>query len=185
MRLSLITLLCLLGSGAQAVEFNQIVPAQSRISFGYKQMGAPMDGKFGQFNVQMRFDPANLKAASARMDVNLASIDTGSTEANDEVAGKAWFNTRAFPNGQFVSSSVKALGGNRYQTSGTLTLKGKTQPVTAIFTMQANGNSATFDGAFLLKRLDYAIGEGIWADVATVANEVNISFHLVATAAKK
>ena len=70
MRFSLMTLLCLLAGSAQAVEFNQIVPAQSRISFGYKQMGAPMDGKFGQFNVQMRFDPANLKTASARMDVN-------------------------------------------------------------------------------------------------------------------
>jgi polyisoprenoid-binding protein YceI len=146
-------------------------------------MGVPLDGKFGQFSAQMRFDPAKLSTAQANITVNLASIDTGSTEANDEVSGKLWFSTRAFPTGQFVSSSVKALGGNRYQASGTLTLKGKSQAVTAVFTYQPDGASAKFDGAFVLKRLDFAIGEGIWADISTVANEIQIGFHLVANAA--
>ena len=34
--------------------------------------------------------------------------------------------------------------------------------------------------AALLKRLDYAIGEGGWADVDTVANEIQIEFHVLA-----
>lgn len=174
---------CVLASQASAVEFNQFVPAGSSLAFNYKQMGVPMDGKFGQFSAQLRFDPAKLTTAQARIDVNLASIDTGSVEANDEVSGKGWFNSRAFPNGQFVSSSVKALGGNRYQALGNLTLKGKTLPVSATFTVNSSGNRASFDGSLVLKRLDYGIGEGIWSDVATVANEVSIRFHLLANAA--
>ncbi len=166
-----------------ATEFTQIVPAKSALTFGYKQMGVPMDGKFGQFTAQMRFDPAQLTTAQARIDVNLASIDTGSAEANDEVSGKLWFNTRAYPNGQFVSSSVKALGGNRYQTLGTLTLKGKAVPVSAVFTFKPDGATASFDGTFVLKRLDYGIGEGIWTDLGTVANEIQIGFHLIVNAA--
>jgi polyisoprenoid-binding protein YceI len=166
-----------------AVEFTQIMPAKSSLTFGYKQMGVPMEGKFGQFSAQMRFDPAKLTSAQASITVNLASIDTGSAEANDEVSGKLWFNTRAFPTGQFVSSSVKALGGNRYQAFGTLTLKGKPQPVSAVFTYQPDGTSAKFDGTFVLKRLDFAIGEGIWTDLSAVANEIQIGFHLVANAA--
>ena len=182
--LSTLLLGCALSLSAQALEYTQIVPAQSRLVFNYKQMGVPMDGKFGQFSAQLRFDPAKLTTAQARIDVNLASIDTGSTEANDEVAGKGWFNSRAFPNGQFVSSGVKALGGNRYQAFGNLTLKGKTLPVSAVFTVNSSGqNSATLDGSFVLKRLDYGIGEGIWSDVGTVANEVQITFHLLTTAA--
>ncbi|MBS0465139.1 MAG: YceI family protein, partial [Proteobacteria bacterium] len=34
-----------------------------------------------------------------------------------------------------------------------------------------------------LKRGDYGIGEGMWADYGTVANEVQIKFRLVAAAA--
>lgn len=165
-----------------AVEFTQVVPAKSALTFGYKQMGVPMEGKFGQFSAQMRFDPTKLNAAQANISVNLASIDTGSTEADEEVSGKLWFNSRVFPNGQFVSSSVKSLGANRFQAFGNLTLKGKSLPVSAVFTFKPDGNTATFDGTFVLKRLDYAIGEGIWTDLATVANEIQIGFHLIANA---
>jgi hypothetical protein len=36
----------------------------------------------------------------------------------------------------------------------------------------------------VLKRADYGIGEGMWADFGTVANEVQIKFQLVAVASK-
>ena len=39
--------------------------------------------------------------------------------------------------------------------------------------------AAVFDGAFVLKRLDFAVGDGIWSDVSAVANEVQIMFHIV------
>jgi hypothetical protein len=35
-------------------------------------------------------------------------------------------------------------------------------------------------GASTLKRRDSGIGEGMWADVATVANEVEVSFSIAA-----
>ncbi len=182
MKTALLCALLLMSSWGYAIEFNQIVPAKSSLTFAYKQMGVPLNGKFGQFTAQMRFDPAKLTSAQANITVNLTSIDTGSAEANEEVSGKLWFNTRAYPTGQFVATGVKPLGGNRYQAAGTLTLKGRTQPVVAVFTYQADGASAKFDGGFVLKRLDYAIGEGIWADLGTVANEIPISFHWVVNA---
>jgi polyisoprenoid-binding protein YceI len=55
--------------------------------------------------------------------------------------------------------------------------------VTAPVSFQSVGNKGTFDGIFTIKRLDYAIGEGIWTDIDTVANEIQIKFHLVVTAA--
>jgi polyisoprenoid-binding protein YceI len=77
------------------------------------------------------------------------------------------------------------LSGDRYELSGKLTIKGKTQDLVTPFTFRQEGNSGIFDGVFILKRLDFAVGDGIWSDVATVANEVNIKFHLVATATRK
>ncbi len=45
---------------------------------------------------------------------------------------------------------------------------------------RANG---VFDGGFVLKHMDYNIGEGPWADVSAVANEIEIKFHVVAAPA--
>ena len=58
-------------------------------------------------------------------------------------------------------------------------------PVTAAFTFKldgANGANGIFDGGFTMKRIDFAIGEGPWADLSTVANEIQVNFHVVAAA---
>jgi polyisoprenoid-binding protein YceI len=182
----IVTSLFLLAAGSvQAVEYNQLQPAQSALTFGYKQMGVPLTGKFNKFSAQVSFDPAKVATARAHIDVTLASIDTGSTDADEEVAGRQWFNAKTYPLATFTSSGVTALGGNRYQATGKLTIKGRTMDVTAPVTFQADGNRGVFDGTFNIKRLAYAIGEGEWTDVGTVADEIQIKFHLVVLAAPK
>ena len=168
---------------AAAIEFNQFQPGKSALSFVYKQMNVPVDGQFKSFRSTLAFDPAKPAAAKAEFEIDMTSIDAGSKDANDEVAGKLWFNTKAFPTAKFVASSVKPLGGNRYEVAGKMTIKGRTLDLTTPVTVRQEGNSATFEGGLILKRADYAIGEGMWADFGTVANEIQIKFRLVANAA--
>jgi polyisoprenoid-binding protein YceI len=177
-------LLCLMliASHVSALEFKQVLTDESTVTFGYKQMGVPMDGKFNKFSAQISFDPAALAKAQAKLDIDVASIDTGSNDANEEVAGKLWFNTKTFPAASFVSTGIKALGGNRYQATGKLSIKGKTLDVSTPVTFQATGTRGEFAGTFAIKRLDYAIGEGEWTDVGTVADEIQIKFHVVVNA---
>ena len=92
-------------SFAEATEYNSIQAEKSNLAFVYKQMGVPIDGSFKKFAVQLNFDPAKLAAAKAVLDIDLASIDAGSDDANDEVMGKEWFNTKAFPHAKFESST--------------------------------------------------------------------------------
>jgi polyisoprenoid-binding protein YceI len=145
-------------------------------------MGVPLDGKFNKFSAQVAFDPSKVEKAQARIEIDVASIDTGSAEANEEVVGKLWFNAKSFPAASFVSTGIKALGGNRYQVAGKLSIKGKTLDVATPVTFEAAGARGTIDGSFTIKRLDYAIGEGEWTDVSAVANEIQIKFHLVVNA---
>ncbi|MFA6971732.1 MAG: YceI family protein [Gallionella sp.] len=175
--------LLLVASQAQALEYNQVQINQSALTFGYRQMGVAMDGKFNKFSAQISFDPAKLANAQARIDVNLASIDTGSTDADEEVAGRLWFNTRTYPLASFVSSGIKYMGGNHYQASGKISIKGRTLDITAPVTVQIDGNKGLFDGSFNIKRLAYEIGTGEWADLGTVADDIQIKFHLVVIAA--
>lgn len=165
---------------AQAAEFTQIQADKSAINFTYKQMGVAVDGRFKRFTSQLNFDPAKPAAAKATFEVELASVDTGAPEGDDEVAGKPWFNTKAFPTAKFISSNVKPLGGNKYEVAGQLSIKGKTQEVLVPATFTPQGNSGVFDGSFTIRRADFSIGEGSWAKFDIVANDVLIKFRITA-----
>lgn len=168
----------------QAAEFTQVDTRKSSLAFTYTQMGVASEGQFRRFPTQIRFDPAQPASASATLEIDLASIDTGSPEANEEVASKAWFNTKAHPTARFVSSAIRPLGGDRYEVAGKLTIKGVTRDVTAPATFRQTGNQAVFAGNFTLKRANFNIGEGMWADFGTVANEIQVRFRIAATAAE-
>ena len=166
---------------AHAIEYSQIQADKSSVAFVYQQMGVSVDGHFKKFTSQLSFDPAKPTAGKAIFDVALASVDTGAAEGDEEVAGKQWFNTKAFPTARFVSSSVKPLGGNRYEVTGQLSIKGKTQDVVVPATFSPQGNTGVFDGAFTIRRADFSIGEGSWAKFDIVANDVRIKFRITAT----
>lgn len=177
----LLLLVCL---PVSAAEYGVVDAGKSHLGFTYRQMGVPVDGSFAKFKASMSFDPARPAAARAAINVDLASIDTGSPEGNDEVAGKQWFDTKAYPVARFVSTAVKPLGGDRFELDGKLTMKGRTHDVSGQFTYARQGTDAIFDGGLAIKRADFAIGEGEWADFDTVANEVQIKFHILAMARK-
>jgi polyisoprenoid-binding protein YceI len=168
---------------AQAAEYRQVQTNESGVGFGYTQMGVPMQGHFGKFDARLDFDTSRPERAKAKIVIDIASIDTGSEEANAEVVGKAWFDTAEHPTATFISSSLKALGGNRYEARGKLAIKGRTRDVIVPVAFKANGSKGSFEGVLNIKRLDFAIGEGLWSDVGTVADEIQIHFHFVVTAA--
>ena len=183
LRHTLLLGLLLIAGDVSALEFRQVQANESSVTFDYRQMNVPLSGKFNKFAAQLAFDPSKLGNAQARIDIDVASIDTGSAEGDDAVVGKLWFNAKVFPAASFVSTGLKALGGNRYEASGKLSIKGKTMDVVAPVTFRTAGSRGVFEGGFTIKRLDYAIGEGEWTDLGTVANEIKIKFHIVVTAA--
>ena len=171
-----------LATAAHAVEYTQVQPDKSQITFAYQQMGVAMQGAFKKFSGQLRFDPAAPSAAKSTIEVELASVDTGSSEGDTEVATKTWFDTKAFPRARFESGSVKALGGNKYEVAGKLTIKGKTVDVVVPATFTAQGKTGVFEGRLTIRRGDFSIGDGAWKAFDIVANDVVIQFRLTAAA---
>lgn len=172
-----------LASGAHAADgpvFDQVRADRSRIEFVSRQMGVPVKGHFDRFDTELYFDAGDPAKSRVKLELDLASIDAGSAEANEEVVGKNWFDVANTPKAVFVSSAVKPLGDNRYEVTGTLTLKGTTQDVVAPVSVTRQGDVAAFDGGFTLKRLEFGIGEGLWGDPSVVANDVEVRFHVVA-----
>ncbi len=172
----------LLVSSAQAADFSRFVPERSKLEFVSRQMGVPVEGTFSRFDARLNFDPARPEAGKVVLSIDLASVDAGSNEANGEVVGKNWFDVKRFPQARFESTSVRSLGGGRYEARGRMEIKGRSRDVVTPFTFRPVGNQGVFEGGFVLKRLDYGIGEGAWGDPGVVADEVQIKFTVTAAA---
>lgn len=171
-------------TGAAAAEITSVALDRSAVTFVVREMNVPVSGKFGRFGAQVSFDPANPAAGKVTIDVDTGSVDAGSDEANDEVIGKGWLDVKGFPQAHFASNAFRALGNNRYEVSARLTIKGRSQDITAPFTFAPQGNGGTIDGSFTLKRADFSVGEGSWSDFSAVANEIQVKFHFVAGPAR-
>lgn len=171
----------LLTAASFAISAQTLVPAQSEIAFTTRQMGVPVDGRFGAFTAQVRFDPKNLAQASVAFTIDLASARIGTSETEAELAKPDWFNTKAFPQASFRSSGVKALGGNRFEVAGQLAIKGMTRDVVVPVTLTQAGTTSTAQGQFTLKRLQFRIGDGDWKDTSMVADDVGVRFKLALT----
>lgn len=163
----------------------QLVPAQSSIEFAAKQMGVPMQGQFKKFDAQVAFDPAKLAGSRIRFTVDTGSATMGARETDAELPKPAWFNVVKFPQATFESSSIKALGGGKFDVTGKLTIKGSAVDVTVPVTLAQSGATTTATGTLPIKRLAFKIGDGEWADTSMVADEVQVKFKLALTGVAK
>jgi polyisoprenoid-binding protein YceI len=155
---------------------------QSRIAFTFVQMKVPVEGAFQRYTARVHFDPRQPERSRAEIDIDLNSIDTGSADADTEARRKPWFYTAQYPTATFRSTAIRRTGDDRYEVTGALTLKGRTRTLTAPVEVRRADTQTVYEGAFAINRLDYAIGDGPWADTDTVANEVKLRFRLVDTA---
>jgi len=159
----------------------QVLPAQSEIAFVSKQMGVPVEGRFKQWTAQISLDPKKAEAGKVAFTIQTGSASFGSAETDAEVPKAAWFNVAKFPQASFASSAVKALGGGKFEVRGKLNVKGSSQDVVVPVAVTQAGGQSTATGSFVIKRLDFKIGEGEWADTSMVANEVTVKFKLALT----
>lgn len=179
--MSMLLALLILGSlsEAQGAQYKLVNPTASKIDFNYKQTGSRVYGTFGEFAAKLDFDTANIAAAHTEITIKLDSVDAGSQDATDELKTPDWFNTETFPVARFESSKITALGDERYRVEGRLTLKGVTREIEAEMSLKAESGIGVFNGQLVLKRDDFEIGSGAWAN-GMVSNEINIHFRVVA-----
>ena len=147
---------------------------KSDLAFTFKQMGVPVDGKFKKFDAQLDFDAKKPEAGKIAFTVDLGSVSLGDPSFDHELAGSPWFDTKRNGKATFVSTGIKPTGPGKYDVAGKLTIKGAVRDVVVPITL-ANGVA---QGSVPIKRLDFKIGDGEWADTSIVANDVTVKFKL-------
>jgi polyisoprenoid-binding protein YceI len=153
---------------------------KSEIRFVSKLMGVNVEGRFRKWKANIVLLPQDLARSRAEVEIDLDSVDLASEESEAEVKGKLWFDTARFPVARFVSSAIRATGPDRYEMTGALTIKGITRDaIVPIAIAKDAAGDRVAEGAFAVRRLDFHVGEGEWADPATVANEVQVRVRMV------
>ena len=158
--------------------------AKSEMLFVSKQMGVPVEGRFRKFDAQIAFDPKKPEAGKVAFTIDMGSATFGSPEVDVELPKATWFNVPKFPQATFQSSAIKAVGAGRFEVAGKLSIKGSSRDVVVPVALTQAGGSTTATGAFAIKRLEFKIGEGDWADTSMVANDVQVKFRITAVPGK-
>jgi polyisoprenoid-binding protein YceI len=155
--------------------------AGSEIAFTTRQMGVPVEGKFGKFNAQITLDPEKPETGNVAFSIDTGSARFGSAELDAEVPKPTWLNVPKFPQASFQSSAIKAAGPGRFEVTGKLSIKGQVRDITVPVQLSQAGASSTASGAFTIKRLEFKVGEGEWTDTSMLANDVQVRFKLALT----
>ena len=177
MKRILIALAVALASWSAHAE-QKLIASQSELSFVSKQMGVPVQGKFQKFDAQVSFDPKKPEAARIAFTVDLASATLGNAETEHELNKATWFDTAKFPQATFKSTSIKPLGGDRFEVAGKLSIKGNMRDIRLPVTLARQGDLLRASVEFNLNRADFKIGDGEWNDPGLVAYEVTVKLRL-------
>ena len=176
--LSALALAAALAAPAFAADYVQ--SAGSSLTFTGKYQGEAFNGRFPGFGTTFAFDPANLAAAKLDVTIPLATATAGNPDYDGELRGASFFNSGKFPQAHYTATRFRSLGGNKYAADGALSLRGVAKPVTLTFTWTP-GAKPVLAGTAVVKRLDFGVGSGDWADTAVIGNDVPVSAHLVLT----
>ena len=159
----------------------KLVMAQSEVTFVTKQMGVPVDGRFKKFDAQISLDPKKPESGTVAFSIDTGSASLGVPESDAEMPKANWFNVAKFPQASFKSSAIKGLGNGKFEVAGKLDIKGQARDVVVPVQIVQSGANSTATGSFVIKRLDFKIGEAEWADTTVVANDVTVKFKLALT----
>jgi polyisoprenoid-binding protein YceI len=154
---------------------------QSRIGFSTRWAGDAVNGNFRQWGGDIKFDPANLAASNAIITILTGSALTGMKEPDDNIGGGDWLDARRFPTARYETTTIRAIGANRYVADGLLTIKGVAYRLALPFTLTIAGNVATMTGQATLDRMTLKLGLESDASASWVARETVVTVAVRAT----
>lgn len=160
----------------------RVDPARSTLDFVATQLGAEFEGRFRRFDAQIVFAPEDLTGSRFEVTVEPGSADTQEAQRDEALRGPELFDVARFATARFVTTAFRRTGTGRYEATGRLTLRDVTRDVTIAFsfTRHAQGASAWAEliGSARLRRLDFGVGRGDFADTEALGNDVQVRFHL-------
>lgn len=112
---------------------------QKTVGFYIKKLGIKMvDATFSHVDSTIRFDENDLTQTQMHFVMDVKSLMLSSDTLKNMLLGEKYFNSNKYKDIVFDSTKIQALGRNKYNVFGNLTIKGKTRPVVFFTTIARN-----------------------------------------------
>jgi polyisoprenoid-binding protein YceI len=164
---------------ANAADYN--VQPGSTLGFTSSFQGSNFDGHFTKWTAAISYDATKLASSKFDVTVDLATVKTGDKDRDGALPGADFFNVAKYPQAHFVTTAFHQQG-SQVIADGMLTLRGVTKPVSLNVAFKPQGNGATLDVTGTVKRLDFGVGGGQYADTSVIGPDVKVMAHLVLSA---
>jgi polyisoprenoid-binding protein YceI len=155
-----------------------VVKTSSKIEFHASSTFAKVVGVFHSWEANMKMPAEKFADASLVLEIEAASVTTGSGLRDKEVKGKNFFAVEEHPKIRFASKSIIADSSpSKFHMDGELTIRGITQPVSVSITfLRQDDGHQWVDGSFSFNRRDFGMTHNVPLD--KIANTVLVQFHL-------
>lgn len=104
--------------------------AHSEVLFQVRHLVTRVRGRFTDFSGAVTFDPAQPDRSSVTLSIDAASVDTAAPDRDQHLRSDDFFAVEKFPTITFTSSRVMKQSDERYDVTGTLTIRGVAKEVT-------------------------------------------------------
>jgi polyisoprenoid-binding protein YceI len=156
--------------------------AHTRIGFVARHaMVTKVRGAFTEFTGTAKLDGDNPENSAVQLSIDVASIDTRSPQRDEHLRSNDFLDAPTYPQITFASTGIAHLGGNDFEVTGDLTIKGVTKQVVLPLEFQGSaldpfGNTRIgFEGSLPINRTDY----GVTFNVALETGGVLVSDKIV------
>jgi polyisoprenoid-binding protein YceI len=179
-----------------AVTTWNIDPAHTDVVFAAKHMMVTtVRGKFHDVSGTITLDEENPASSTGTFTVGVASLNTGVEPRDAHLRSADFFDAQNHPTATFTTTRIDARGGNHYQVTGDLTIRGTTLPATfevellGFYTGMDGARRAGFHGTGRIAREEFGLGWNVALESGgwLVGKEVKLELDLAiqeATAAK-
>ena len=160
------------GSGTWSV-----LPDESTLGFVATYNGVEVTGSFANWTSSITFDPQELDAARATVEIDMASYAISDAYLQAQAEGSDGFALASFPAATFESTSFRQ-NGSTYVMDGTLTLRGVSVPLSIPFSFERDQDTARVSGVATLDRTAFGIGAAGAPDESWLKKAVSVRFEL-------
>ena len=156
-----------------------ITPIQSQIKFAV-HASVSIAGTFDQWNASLTFGSPDVSTGVLDVEIQAASVDTGSGMKNSKLKGSDFFDVKNNPLISFKSTKIVQTGPTTFEVDGNFTIRGVTKTEKLKLTVSGAGTgSGTIAGTMAFDRKQYGMNSGI--PFIRIADRVEVSFNLKAT----
>jgi len=158
----------------------------SEVSFRVRHFVSQTPGKFDGYKATFELDPQNLENSTVEFVVQAGTINTDNDDRDRHLRSEDFFWVERYPTLSFKSRRIKSLGGDRFEVTGAMSIRGVEKIITVPVEFLGfikdpwGGRRAGFETQFTINRKDYGIewNKALDAGGVVLGDDVKITLNL-------